>query len=108
MSVLTAGVIPGAHWGSRSGNSDQPPALSLFTPQSLQEAEEAGEFDADSNLLGLKPDPVRLVQFLKDLDRADVSSDLFVQLLEVYRNSRAQADADPLKFVVNCRICPQC
>lgn len=81
------------------GQTIEQPALSLFTPQTLKEAEEAGEFDVDSNLLGLKPDPVRLVQFLKDLDRADVSSDLFVQLLEAYRDSRAQDDADPLRFV---------
>ncbi|KAI0824765.1 hypothetical protein BC628DRAFT_1419872 [Trametes gibbosa] len=74
--------------------------LSLFTPQSLQEAEAAGEFDIDSNLLGLKPDPVRLVHFVKNLNRADVSSDLFVQLLEAYRDSRIQADADPLKRLV--------
>ena len=73
--------------------------LSLFTPQSLKEAEAAGEFDVDSNLLGLKPDPVRLVRFLKEIDRSDVSSDLFVQLLEAYRDSRTQKDSDPVKYV---------
>ena len=39
------------------------PSLSLFTPESLREAEEAGELDIDSNILGLKPDPARLVQY---------------------------------------------
>ncbi|KAH9853650.1 hypothetical protein C2E23DRAFT_113637 [Lenzites betulinus] len=83
------------------GNEDP---LSLFTPQSLQEAEEAGEFDIDSNLLGLKPDPVRLVQFIKTLGRADVSSDLFVQLLEAYRNFRVHADMDPLKTLLYLQL----
>ncbi|KAI0353496.1 hypothetical protein OH77DRAFT_1591208 [Trametes cingulata] len=78
--------------------------LSLFTPQSLKEAEEAGEFDVDSNLLGLKPDPVRLVQFIKGLGRADISSDLFVQLLEAYRESRAQMDADPLRTLLYLQL----
>ncbi|KAL7282291.1 hypothetical protein ACG7TL_003761 [Trametes sanguinea] len=78
--------------------------LSMFTPQSLKEAEEAGEFDVDSNPLGLKPDPIRLVRFIKSLDRADVSSDLFVQLLEAYRESRAQADVDPLKTLLYLQL----
>ncbi|KAI0638028.1 hypothetical protein C8Q77DRAFT_405922 [Trametes polyzona] len=78
--------------------------LSLFTPQSLKQAEEAGEFDVDSNLLGLKPDPVRLVRFIKDLGRADVSSDLFVQLLEAYRDARGQRDADPLKTLLYLQL----
>ncbi|CDO71360.1 hypothetical protein BN946_scf184908.g118 [Trametes cinnabarina] len=62
--------------------------LSMFTPQSLKQAEEAGEFDIDSNLLGLKPDPVRLVLFL----------------LEAYRDSRARADADPLQTLLYLQL----
>ncbi|KAI0368111.1 hypothetical protein BV20DRAFT_1045207 [Pilatotrama ljubarskyi] len=84
------------------GGPDAP--LSLFTPQTLQEAEKAGEFDVDSNLLGLKPDPVRLIQFIKGLGRPDISSDLFVQLLEAYRESRAQADADPLRTLLYLQL----
>ncbi|OJT09025.1 hypothetical protein TRAPUB_50 [Trametes pubescens] len=86
------------------GQANEQPSLSLFTPQSLKEAEEAGDFDVDSNLLGLKPDPVRLVQFLKGLDRADVSSDLFVQLLEEYRDLRVQDDADPMKTLLYLQL----
>ncbi|KAI0326655.1 hypothetical protein GY45DRAFT_69015 [Cubamyces sp. BRFM 1775] len=85
-----------------SGSDGQP--LSLFTPESLKEAEAAGEFDVDSNLLGLKPDPVRLVRFLKTLDRSDVSSDLFVQLLEAYRDSRTQKDPDPVKTLLYLQL----
>lgn len=72
-------------------------SLSLFTPESLQQAEEAGELDVDSNILGLKPDPVRFVRFVKGLGRADVSSELFVRLLEGYRELRTQRDAEPLR-----------
>ncbi|KAI9069217.1 hypothetical protein FKP32DRAFT_1682994 [Trametes sanguinea] len=84
--------------------ADNGQPLSMFTPQSLKEAEEAGEFDVDSNILDLKPDPIRLVRFIKNLDRADVSSDLFVQLLEAYRDSRSQADADPLKTLLYLQL----
>ncbi|KAI0677089.1 hypothetical protein C8Q78DRAFT_959916 [Trametes maxima] len=78
--------------------------LSFFTPRSLQEAEESGEFDIDSNILGLKPDPVRLVQFIKGLHRTDISSDLFVRLLEAYRSSRAQSDAAPMKTLLYLQL----
>ncbi|KAI0650280.1 hypothetical protein C8Q79DRAFT_1063233 [Trametes meyenii] len=81
--------------------------LSLFTPQSLKEAEEAGEFDVDANILGLKPDPVRLVRFVKTLHRADVSSDLFVQLLEAYRSSRSQVDAAPMRTLLCLQLVVQ-
>ncbi|KAI0663236.1 hypothetical protein C8Q70DRAFT_501309 [Cubamyces menziesii] len=99
-SVDIAGEISRVE-GERMGDG-QP--LSLFTPQSLKEAEAAGEFDVDSNLLGLKPDPVRLVRFLKEIDRSDVSSDLFVQLLEAYRDSRTQKDSDPVKTLLYLQL----
>jgi hypothetical protein len=71
------------------------PALSLFTPESLKQAEERGDLDADANFLGLRPDPVHFVYFLKTLDRTDVASELFVRLLEAYRANKATQDADP-------------
>ncbi|KAI0772085.1 hypothetical protein BD413DRAFT_52804 [Trametes elegans] len=83
---------------------DGTPPLSFFTPQSLKEAEEAGEFDVDSNVLGLKPDPARLISFIKTLNRDDVSSDLFVQLLEAYRTSRTQPASDPLKILLYLQL----
>ena len=72
-------------------------SLSLFTPESLQQAEEAGELDVDSNILGLKPEPVRFVRLVQDIGRADVSSELFVKLLEGYRELRDRPDANPLR-----------
>ena len=72
-------------------------SLSLFTPESLKQAEEAGEFDIDANILGLKPDPIRFVAFLSTINRNDVSSELFVKLLEEYRELGNRTDPDPLR-----------
>ena len=69
----------------------------MFTPESLKQAEEAGEFDIDANILGLKPDPIRLVTFIRAVNRPDVSSELFVKLLEGYRELGSRTDADPLR-----------
>lgn len=80
-----------------NSTSQDAESLSLFTPESLKQAEEAGELDVDANILGLKPDPVHFVKFIGSLKRADVSSELFVRLLEGYRELRSHADADPLK-----------
>jgi hypothetical protein len=51
------------------------------------------------NILNLYPDPVRFVRFLKDIDRIDISSDLFVKLLEAYHNNKSQDSSDPMQFV---------
>lgn len=73
--------------------------LSLFTPADLRRAEERGELDFDANLLNLRPDPVHFVRFLKAIDRTDVSSDLFVKLLEDYREARVEGDTNPMRLV---------
>ncbi|PIL37009.1 hypothetical protein GSI_00701 [Ganoderma sinense ZZ0214-1] len=79
-------------------------SLSLFTPESLKQAEEAGEFDVDANILGLKPDPIRFVAFLRAMNRADVSSELFVKLLEGYQELGSRADADPLRTLLYLQL----
>ena len=79
--------------------TDTAEQLALFTPDDLQRAEESGEFDLDANLLNLRPDPTHFVAFIKSLDRSDVVSELFVRLLEAYRQSKAARDVDPLRFV---------
>jgi hypothetical protein len=75
------------------------PSLSLLTPEDLRRADGTGELDLDANLLNLYPDPVHLVQFLKSIDRADISSELFVKLLEGYRDMKAQRESDPMRSV---------
>jgi hypothetical protein len=78
-------------------SSQEQPTLALFTPEDLKKAEENGEFDANANFLGLRPDPVRFICFLKSLERTDVSSEIFVRLLEAYRMSKVDKDSDAVR-----------
>ncbi|KAI0939316.1 hypothetical protein AcV5_000773 [Taiwanofungus camphoratus] len=84
--------------------ADRTPSLSLFTPEDLRRAEQSGEFDVDSNLLDLRPDPVRFVRYLKTIERADISSELFVRLLEAYRENKADPDGDPLRTLLYLQL----
>lgn len=52
--------------------------------------------DETANILNLFPDPAHFVRFLKTIDRSDITSDLFVRLLEAYREAKA-SDEDPLR-----------
>ena len=73
-------------------------SLSVFTPEALEEAEKGGKFDIDSNLLDLRPDPAHFVGFLKTINRPEVSSSLFVRLLEAYRGVKSDNEGDPLRY----------
>jgi hypothetical protein len=81
-----------------SSSSEPTTSLSLFTPDDLQRAGESGELDVDSNPLSLRPDPVQFVGFLKSINRPDVAADLFLRLLEKYRELKSETDADPLQY----------
>jgi hypothetical protein len=70
--------------------------LSLLTPEDLRQADKE---DFDLNLLNLRPDPSHLVQFLKSIDRPDISSELFVRVLEAYRSLKSKEESDPLRSV---------
>jgi len=72
--------------------------LNIFTPEALEEAENSGKLDIDSNLLDLRPDPVHFVGFLKMMNRPEVSSSLFVRLLEAYRGVKSDNEEDPLRY----------
>ena len=72
-------------------------SLAFFTPVDLKKAEERGALDVDANLLDLRPDPTHFVDFLVSLDRPDVTSDVFVRLLEGYRDLKANKESDPLR-----------
>ncbi|OSX60155.1 hypothetical protein POSPLADRAFT_1066562 [Postia placenta MAD-698-R-SB12] len=89
---------------TRLKKSEKQPTLSLFTPEDLKRAEEEGELDVDSNLLDLRPDPMRFVRFLKSIERSDISSELFVRLLEAYKEVKAEADADPLRTLLYLQL----
>jgi hypothetical protein len=72
-------------------------SLAFFTPDDLKKAEESGALDVDANFLGLRPDPVHFIGFLKSLDRPDVASEVFVRLLESYRDLKSDDESDPLR-----------
>ena len=73
-------------------------SLSIFTPEALEEAEKSGKLDIDSNLFDLRPDPAHFVGFLKTMNRPEVSSSLFVRLLEVYRRAKSDNEGDPVRY----------
>ena len=80
-----------------SSRQEKDSSLALFTPDDLKKAEEIGALDVDANFLGLRPDPTHFVDFLKSLDRPDVASEVFVRLLEGYRDLKADSESDPLR-----------
>ncbi|KAF8890687.1 armadillo-type protein [Infundibulicybe gibba] len=86
---------------SRLEKSDRPPPLAMLTPEDLRKDD---EIDLDSNMLDLYPDPTRFVQFLKAIDRPEISSDIFVRLLEGYQKQKSSQDNDPMQCVRCCRV----
>ncbi|KAJ6613487.1 hypothetical protein B0H10DRAFT_1805501 [Mycena sp. CBHHK59/15] len=74
--------------------------LSLLTPAD-------DDIDLDSNILDLYPDPVHFVNFLKSIQRTDISSDLFVRLLESYRDSKHQVEGDPMRTLLYLQLVVQ-
>ncbi|KAJ7180037.1 hypothetical protein C8R43DRAFT_384856 [Mycena crocata] len=71
--------------------------LSLLTPAD-------DDIDLDTNILDLYPDPTHFVRFLKSVQRPDISSDLFVRLLESYRDSKAETDGDPTRTLLYLQL----
>lgn len=80
--------------------SEQVPTLSLLTPEDLRQADKTGGFDLDSNILQLRPNAVHLVQLLKSIDRPDITSGLFVRLLDAYREAKSYQENDPMRSVL--------
>lgn len=85
--------------------TEKGPSLTIFTPEDLRRAEETGEMNADANIFDLRPDPTVFVRYLKMLDRVDVSSELFVRLLEAYREAKSDTNSDPMRYV-DSTTCP--
>ncbi|PFH46324.1 hypothetical protein AMATHDRAFT_155621 [Amanita thiersii Skay4041] len=99
-----------AFWGIDSENnlqrlkrSDRVSSLSFFTPESLQKAQESESLDENANILDLYPDPLHLVHFLKALDRTDITSELFVKFLELYREQRV-SNHTPIQTFLTLQI----
>ncbi|KAJ7068253.1 hypothetical protein C8F01DRAFT_600334 [Mycena amicta] len=85
---------------SRTEEPEESASLALLMP--------SDDIDIDTNLLGLYPDPVHFVGFLKTLQRADISSDLFLRLLDAYRTSKRDHDEnDPTKTLLYLQLVVQ-
>ncbi|KAG6337346.1 hypothetical protein ID866_1719 [Astraeus odoratus] len=71
--------------------------FSLLTPEDLQKQEGYGEYE---DALDLYPNAAHLVQYIKSLDRPDMSSEFFVRLLEAYHSSKYDSDSDPTRVLL--------
>ncbi|KAJ7228683.1 hypothetical protein GGX14DRAFT_345713 [Mycena pura] len=84
---------------TRLEKSEKIAPLSVLTP-----ADE--DIDVDANILDLYPDPVHFVRFIGSIQRTDISSELFVRLLESYRQSKL-ADGDPTRTLLYLQLVVQ-
>ncbi|KAF5364260.1 hypothetical protein D9756_000652 [Leucocoprinus leucothites] len=82
-------------------------SLSLLTPEQMPESVDLDDPDFDANIFDLYPDPLDFVRLLKDIDRSDISSDLFVRLLEAYRGEKSQSDGDSLRILLYLQVIMQ-
>ncbi|ESK92903.1 hypothetical protein Moror_9059 [Moniliophthora roreri MCA 2997] len=80
--------------------------LSLFTPESLRQAEESGQLEAGANFLDLYPDPSHYASFIQLINRQDILSDIFVMLLEAYRESKL-SNGDPIQVLKYLQVIMQ-
>jgi len=76
-----------------------PNSLSLLTPDRLPRDVNLDDPNFDANIFDLYPDPLHFVDLLKSIDREDVSSDLFVCLLEAYGEAKSHSNGDSLRYV---------
>ena len=54
--------------------------------------------DVDTNLFGFFPDPAHFVDFLKTIERGDIVSDIFIQILESYRSLKSDANENSMRY----------
>ncbi|KAL1660635.1 hypothetical protein GGF50DRAFT_62802 [Schizophyllum commune] len=94
----------GGHWEAdlegnikRVEKPNKLPSLSMLTPEDREELE---ELDINANILDLYPDPAHFVQFLQSIDRNDIAAELFVRLLEAYRESKTRSEQDPTRTLL--------
>jgi hypothetical protein len=65
--------------------------------------------DVDTNLFDFYPDPAHFVDFLKTIERGDIVSDIFIQILESYRSLKSDANEDSMRctrfhFLINGKV----
>ena len=72
-----------------------PKPIPLSVLQGPNEDGDLGD-EEDDNPLSLRPNPSHFAQLLQSLERKDVSSALFIKVLNEYQAARA-VDANPMK-----------
>lgn len=82
-------------------SSSEPQVPSLLLPKGAQknqnEMHSEDAFQVDLNLFNLYPDPVHFVEMLKAFDRVDISSTIFLRLLEHYRDMKSRPGEDSMR-----------
>ncbi|KAJ3986901.1 hypothetical protein F5890DRAFT_1636144 [Lentinula detonsa] len=92
---------------SATGIASATAKLSLFTPETLSNAAEAGELDPGANVLDLYPDPRHFAVFLKSTNRDEILSQFFVKLLGGYRDNKNNEDGNPVRTLVYLQLIMQ-
>lgn len=87
------------------GRTKGPSSSSILMPKDIQDADS----DVDTNLFDFYPDPAHFVNFLKTIERGDIVSDLFIQILESYRSLKSDANEDSMRcirfhFLINAEV----
>jgi hypothetical protein len=67
----------------------------MLMPKDIQDAHS----DVDTNLFDFYPDPAHFVDFLKIIERGDIVSDIFIQILESYRRMKSDANEDSMRCI---------
>ncbi|KIK95639.1 hypothetical protein PAXRUDRAFT_826796 [Paxillus rubicundulus Ve08.2h10] len=78
--------------------------LSLLTPEELRREKTNG---TNANFLDIYPDPAHFVQYLKSLHRSDITSELFIRLLEIYHLSGGDQESDPMRVLLYLQMIVQ-
>ncbi|KAF9462618.1 hypothetical protein BDZ94DRAFT_1366131 [Collybia nuda] len=84
--------------------SEKSSGLTLITPGDFRQVKEVNELSLDANILDLYPDPVHFARFLKDIDRTEISSEIFVKLLEAYRSYKVVEEENPMRTLLYLQI----
>src|SRR5271168_2506022 len=76
------------------GRTKGPSSLSILMPNDIRQDADS---DVDTNLFDFYPDPAHFVDFLKNIGRGDIVSDIFIQILENYWSLKSDANEDAMR-----------
>lgn len=78
-----------------------PSSLSILMPNDIRQDADS---DVDTNLFDFYPDPAHFVDFLKNIGRGDIVSDIFIQILENYWSLKSDANEDSMRTLHKLQI----